>query len=98
MKVSEVDAKALADYARLDDPGEIELAELKRMKESAVAMFTAYTGLTEEQLDDHKDITQALFITVMDMFDNRNLILDSKSGTINPAVRIILNLHSVNLL
>lgn len=97
MKVSEVDEKALADYARIDEPGELELAELKRMKESAVAMFTAYTGLSEAELDEHKDITQALFITVMDMFDNRNLMME-KTETMNPAVKIILNLHSVNLL
>ena len=96
MKVSEVDETILAEYARLDDPSDIELNELKRMKESAVAMITAYTGLKEEELDEHADITQALF--VLDMFDNRNLMIDYKSTNMNPAVKTILNLHSVNLL
>ena len=45
MKASEVDETILAEYARLDDPSDIELNELKRMRESAVAMITAYTGL-----------------------------------------------------
>ena len=98
MKVSEVDEMILAEYARLDDPSDIELNELKRMWESAVAMITAYTGLKEEELDEHADITQALFVLVMDMFDNRNLMIDYKSTNMNPAVKTILNLHSVNLL
>lgn len=98
MKVSEVDETILAEYARLDDPSDIELNELQRMRESAVAMITAYTGLKEEELDEHADITQALFVLVMDMFDNRNLMIDYKSTNMNPAVKTILNLHSVNLL
>ena len=98
MKVSEVDVQDLAEYARLDDPGDIELKELERMKGSAVAMITAYTGLSEEELDEHEDITQALFVLVMDMFDNRNLLIDYKSTNLNPAVRTILSMHSVNLL
>nr|DAZ64375.1 MAG TPA: tail connector protein [Caudoviricetes sp.] len=98
MKASEVDETILAEYARLDDPSDIELNELKRMRESAVAMITAYTGLKEEELDEHADITQALFVLVMDMFDNRNLMIDYKSTNMNPAVKTILNLHSVNLL
>lgn len=98
MKTSEVDETILAEYARLDDPSDIELNELKRMRESAVAMITAYTGLKEEELDEHADITQALFVLVMDMFDNRNLMIDYKSTNMNPAVKTILNLHSVNLL
>lgn len=98
MKVSEVDAKELAEYARLDDPGEIELKELERMRGSAVAMVTAYTGLSKEELDEHEDITQALFVLVMDMFDNRNLLIDYKSTNLNPAVKTILDMHSVNLL
>ena len=37
------------------------------------------------------------FVLVADMFDNRNLQTDNKP-VMNPAVRTILNLHSVNLL
>ena len=59
---------------------------------------TAYTGLSKEELDGHEDITQALFVLVMDMFDNRNLLIDYKSTNLNPAVKTILDMHSVNLL
>lgn len=98
MKVSEVDAAVLAEYARIDDPSELELNELSRMKDSAVAMATAYTGLSEEELDEYADITQAIFVLVMDMFDNRNLLIDYKTTNINQAVKTILNMHAVNLL
>lgn len=97
MKVSEVTNIDLAKYVRLDDASDLELNELERMRSGAVAFIKSYTGLTEEEVDEHEDITQVLFILVADMFDNRNYQMDSKS-VVNPAVKSILNLHSVNLL
>lgn len=98
MKVSEVTVQDLVENGRLDEPTEIELKELARMKDSAVALITSYTGLEEKALDQYADITEALFVLVMDMFDNRNLLIDYKATNINPTVKTILNLHSVNLL
>lgn len=97
MKVSEVTNIDLAEYVRLDDASDLELNELERMRSGAVAFIKSYTGLTDEEVDEHEDITQVLFILVADMFDNRNYQIDSKS-VVNPAVKSILNLHSVNLL
>lgn len=97
MKISEVTVQALADYARIDELTEQDIHEFNRMKDSAVAFIKAYTGLNDEDLDKHDDITQALYLLVMDMYDNRNYQMDSKSVT-NPAVKTILNMHSVNLL
>ena len=71
MKVSEVTLQYLVDYARIDDPTEVEIRELKEMKKQAVAQIKSYTGLTEEELDQHEDITQALVLLIMDAFDNR---------------------------
>ena len=98
MKVSEVTVQDIVDNARLDEPTKIELKELARMKDSAIALIKSYTGLDEEELDRYADITEALFVLVMDMFDNRNLLIDYKAANINPTVKTILNLHSVNLL
>ena len=98
MKVSEVTVNDLADFIRLDDPTDIEKKELERMRESAVAYIKNYTGLEESKIDEHPDITDALFVLVTDMFDNRNYISDSKSGGSNKTVDSILNMHSVNLL
>lgn len=97
MKVSEVTNIDLAEYVRLDDASDLELNELERMRSGAVAFIKSYTGLTDEEVDEHEDITQVLFILVADMFDNRNYQIDSKS-VVNPAVKSILNMHSVNLL
>ena len=98
MKVSEVTVKNLADYIRLDDPIDVELDELERMKASAIAYIKGYTGLTGEELDEHEDITQALFLLVADMFDNRNLQTENKASNVNKAVESILAMHSTNLL
>ena len=97
MKVSEVTNIDLAKYVRLDDASDLELNELERMRSGAMAFIKSYPGLTDEEVDEHEEITQVLFILVADMFDNRNYQMDSKS-VVNPAIKSILNLHSVNLL
>ena len=97
MKVSEVTNIDLAKYVRLDDASDLELNELERMRSGAVAFIKSYTGLTDEEVDEHEDITQVLFILVADMFNNRNYQMDSKS-VVNPSAKSILNMHSVNLL
>lgn len=98
MKLSEVTTQDLADYLRLDDATEIELSELERMQASSLAYICSFTGLTQTEADSHEDITQALFILVADMFDNRNLYIEGKASNENRAVRDILSMHCVNLL
>ena len=98
MRISEVTLKDLTDYLRLDDPGDIEESEIERMKASAVIYMTEYTGLTVDEMDQFEDMTQALFILVADMFDNRNLYIEGKAANVNKSVQTILGLHSVNLL
>ena len=98
MKISEITVEDLANYVRLDEPEDIEKQELERMKSSAISYMTDYTGLSEEDLDKHEDLTQALFVLVADMFDNRNLYIEGKATNINKAVECILGMHSINLL
>ena len=98
MKVSEVTVDDLAGYARLDDPSAIEKKELAEMKSRAIAYIKSYTGLSLEELDKHEEIVQALYIIVMDMFDNRNLYIEGRESNENKAVKAILAMHSVNLL
>lgn len=97
MKISEVTVQNIADYMRLDDVTDIEIAEIEVMRDAAVAQIKSYTGLSDEEIDKHEDITQALFVIVTDMFDNRNYQLEKSAGT-NKMVDTILNMHSVNLL
>lgn len=98
MKVSEVTVEALAEYLRLDEPTEVELKEIERMRMNAIAFIKSYTGLTDEEVDEHEDITQALFVTVADYFDNRNLYIEGRGAKVNKSVECILGLHSTNLL
>ena len=98
MRISEVTMKDFTDYLRLDNPSEIEESEIERMKASAVSYMIEYTGLTVDEMDQFEDMTQALFILVADMFDNRNLYIEGKASNVNKSVKTILGLHSVNLL
>ena len=98
MRISEVTMKDFTDYLRLDDPSEIEESEIERMKASAVSYMIEYTGLTVDEMDQFEDMTQALFILVADMFDNRNLYIEGKATNINKSVECILGMHSINLL
>lgn len=98
MKPSELTVQNIADYLRIDDIGEVEKIEIDNMRLSAIAYAKSYTGLVEKELDEHEDITQALLLLIADMYDNRNIYLEGKSGNRNKAVDSILNMHSVNLL
>ena len=98
MKISEVTTEYLTNYVRLDEPTEIELEELESMAINARAYIRSYTGLTDEEIDQHEDITHAYLILIADMFDNRNLYIEGKASNVNKAVDRILGLHSVNLL
>ena len=97
MKISEITTQDLVDYLRIDDPNEIEEAEIERMKERAISFIIGYTGLSTEEIDDFDDLSQALFVLVADMFDNRNMQTD-KAVNVNKMVDRILGMHSVNLL
>ena len=97
MKISEVTTEALIDYLRIDEATEIEESEIERMKASSISFISGYTGLSEAELDEYEDLTQALFVLVADMFDNRNMQTD-KAVNVNKMVDRILGMHSVNLL
>lgn len=98
MKVSEVTTQDIADYLRIDDPCDIEIKEIERMCSSAIAYIASFTGLNKDEIDKHEDITQAFFLLVSDMFDNRNLYIENKESNENMAVKDILSMHSTNLL
>ncbi len=98
MKISEITTQDISDYLRLDDTTEIEITEIERMKASAISFMKAYTGLSEEELNEHEDLSQALFVIVADMFDNRNLYIEGKASNINKSVECMLAMHSTNLL
>lgn len=96
MKVSEITVNHLADYLVLDNlsPSETELLETLLL--ASKNYIKSYTGLTDDEIDNHEDLVIVVYILTQDMWDNRTLYVDNKS--LNKVVETILGMHSVNLL
>lgn len=99
MRISKVKVSDIATFLRLDDYKEQE-SELKIYLESAKAYIKGYTNLTEEEMDEHEDLTTALFVIIADHFENR--LYQQSGGTVksysNQLVDNILNLYRINQL
>ena len=96
MKVSELTQAVVADYCRIiiEDQTDAERLVLDAMIEAAKKYCIGYTGLTEEELDEHEDIAIAVLVLVGDMYDNRLMNVDRQN--INRTVDTILGMHCVN--
>ena len=98
MKLSELTVEYMLAYARFDDVDDQITAEMETALTAAKAHCKAITGLNDEKLDEHEDITAAAQILAQDLFENRNRFLDYKYKETNPAVTEILDSHRRNLL
>lgn len=96
MKVSEVTPHDLMEYAREynDDPEVIR--QFEQNLKVGKAFIKAYTGLTDEQMDEKEDLVIVLKVLSNDMYDNRTFTVEVDK--LNPFVKIILDMHSVNFL
>jgi len=97
-KVSEITAKEIADYIRLDEYDEKELVTYLNIAKSYISN---YTGIPEtskkegaETLDDYADFIIVVYVLCQDMYDNRSMYVDSKN--INKVVQTILDMHTRN--
>lgn len=66
------------------------------LKKAAIEFCIGYTGLTEEELDHHEDITVAVLMLIADLYDNRQLQVDK--NTMNKTAETILGMYCVNFL
>ncbi len=98
MKVSELTLEVIQEYLRLDEVEEAEQGLLEAIKVAAVQYATSYTGLSDEELDEHEDIAIAVMALISDMYDNRVVSTTGKYNGTNRIVESILAMHSVNLL
>lgn len=64
---------------------------------SATIYVCNYTGLTEEEVANKKDLKSAILIVCSMMFDNRGAMVSSQVK-LNPILTSILDMNSVNLL
>ncbi len=93
MKVSEIKIKDLMDYIR---PDEYDEAGFENILSAVKGFIKSYTGLDDEQIDEHEEFYIAVMILAADMYDNGALYVNTSN--LNKTVETILNMHSVNLL
>ena len=98
MIVSEITVEDVALYLRLnyDEMTEEEIAELSAILASAKAFVKSYTGLTDEKLDEHADLSMVVMGKCQMQYDNRGDLVDNDK--INPFFKGVLDLYSVNFL
>lgn len=99
MRFSEIDLSSVYQHLRLE-PEAVDRAEemlAQSLLTAALDFVRSYTGLNDEELDQHEDISVAVLILVSDMYDNRQMTVTG-TRTANRAVETILGLHCINLL
>ena len=93
-KVSEITVNDLAEYLRIYELDENEVALLNNLMNVAKSFIKSYTG--QEDLDKYQDFVIVTLVLVQDMYDNRTLYVNTNN--LNTVVETILGMHSVNLL
>ena len=88
-KVSEITAKEIADYIRLDD---YEESEIETYLNIAKSYISNYTGIAD--LDEYADFIIVIYILCQDMYDNRTMYVEN--GNLNKVVQTILDMHTMN--
>lgn len=96
MKISEITPEIVKDYCGISDNDSDEIIKNALMP-SAKSYIVGYTGLSEEEIDEHEDLSIAFMVLVSDMYSQRDYTL-SFQKQVNPAVSTILGLYSVNYL
>lgn len=95
MKVSEITNTHIADYIRLTEY-EDEKDFLTNLINIALAFIKSYTGLSDDELDQHEDFVIVVYILCQHMYDTRVLYVDKSN--LNKVVETILGMHRKNLL
>ena len=96
MKISEISLQIVKYYCGISDSDSDEIIE-NVMIPSAKSFILGYTGLSSEQVEKYDDFAFALLILVNDMYSNREYTLNV-NRQVNPAVKTLLGMHSVNYL
>ena len=97
-KVSEITVEEIANYIRLDEYEEDELATYLNIAKNYISNYTGIPETSEEKgvetLDDYADFIIVVYILCQDMYDNRSMYVNS--GNINKVVQTILDMHTRN--
>ena len=93
MVISEIKKQNVIDFLRLDD-GQAQDKLLTAIMDAARQYIMDYTGLTEDELDEHEDFYVAYMVLVQDMYDDRSYYIDKSN--VNRVVDSILFRHRTN--
>lgn len=93
MKLSEVTTEIIKRHIGVSDEDD---ATISMYWTAAKAQALSYTGLTEEEADRLPDVTVAALALCSDLYTYRNAA--GETAALNPTVKMILDMHSVNLL
>ena len=90
MRISHVSNGEIKEYCGMtEDCGNLEI-----YKASALSFIAGNTGLSEDEIDEHEDLTLAWLALINDMSLNREYAV--KRDTLNPCVQTILGMYSKN--
>ena len=94
MIVSRLTDKDVLSFLRLDGTeGDIAPSALLA---AALGYVKSYTGLSEEEMDAHEDLSIAVLILCSDLYENRLTAVDT--ANVNRTVSCILGMHCKNLI
>lgn len=94
MIVSRLTDKDVLSFLRLDGTeGDIFPSALLA---AALGYVKSYTGLSEEEMDAHEDLSIAVLILCSDLYENRLTAVDT--ANVNRTVSCILGMHCKNLI
>lgn len=94
MIVSRLTDKDVLSFLRLDGTeGDISSSALLA---AALGYVKSYTGLSEEEMDAHEDLSIAVLILCSDLYENRLTAVDT--ANVNRTVSCILGMHCKNLI
>ena len=94
MKISELTSTMVKDYCGISDDNSDDIVGNMLMP-AAKAYIKGYTGLTDEQIDEHEDLAIAFCVIVNDMFTQRDYTT-SIHRQASPIVKNILSMYAVN--
>lgn len=93
MKLTEVTTETIKRHIGVSEEDD---ATISLYWTAAKAQALSYTGLSEEEADALPDVTVAALALCSDLYTYRNAAGDSVA--MNPTVKMILDMHSRNLL
>ena len=95
MEFKEVTEIDVAEYLNIELE-EVNVMLLKTLLASAKAYIVGYTGKNIEFISNNEDFAIVLLVLVSEMYENR--LYTVENDKVNPIVKSILDMHSVNLL